>query len=172
MNVSTRQLTAPGWVGDVIAALAAHGADPHRLQIEIAENVVMGDPACVKAILDQLRAAGIALSIDNFGTGLSSLGAIKDFPLDTLKIDRSFIANIVTNSSDQAVAKTIIMLAHSLGLNVVAAGVETPAQINALRAYGSDAFQGYIASAPMAAAEFAEFLTRYASSAPPAPVVA
>jgi diguanylate cyclase (GGDEF)-like protein/PAS domain S-box-containing protein len=158
MNVSAHQIMQPGWVSEIARMLTKHGADPRRLQIEIAESVVVNETAAVLSILDELRALGISLSINDFGTGLSSLSSIKTFPLHTLKIDRSFVADIATNISDQAVAKTIIMLAHSLGLNVVAAGVETPAQIDALREYGSDAFQGYLASRPMASAEFAAFL--------------
>jgi diguanylate cyclase (GGDEF)-like protein/PAS domain S-box-containing protein len=160
MNVFARQLVQPGWVDAVAAALAAHGADPHRLQIEVAETVVMSEPAAVSAVFADLRALGIALSIDDFGTGLSSLAAIKNFPLQTLKIDRSFVHDILTDFGDQAVAKSIITLAHSLGLCVVAAGVETPEQIDALRAYGSDAFQGYVASRPLPAPDFHALLAR------------
>ncbi len=165
MNVSAQQLMQPGWVRQVDAALSRHGVDPRRLQVEVAESIVMSEPAEVIAILKELRELGISLSIDDFGTGLSSLASIKNFPLHTLKIDRSFVHDIVANAGDQAVAKTIIALAHSLGLNVVASGVETQAQIAALRDYGSDAFQGYLASRPMAAADFAEFLTLHESAA-------
>jgi diguanylate cyclase (GGDEF)-like protein/PAS domain S-box-containing protein len=167
MNVSARQLMQPTWVHDVGAALVAHAADPRRLQIEIAESIVMSEPGAVLAVLSDLRGLGVSLSIDDFGTGLSSLASIKDFPLHTLKIDRSFVHDIVSNTADQAVAKTIIMLAHSLGLNVVAAGVETAGQVDALRSYGSDAFQGYLASRPLAAVEFAGFLAQYGSLALP-----
>jgi diguanylate cyclase (GGDEF)-like protein/PAS domain S-box-containing protein len=159
MNVSTRQIVQPGWTAQVAQALQLHGADPRHLQIELAEGIVMGETDVVRAVLDELCALGVSLSIDDFGTGFSSLTCIKSFPLHTLKIDRSFVHEIATNSSDQAVAKAIIILAHSLGLNVVAAGVETQAQIDALRAYGSDAFQGYLASRPIDAADLADFIT-------------
>jgi diguanylate cyclase (GGDEF)-like protein/PAS domain S-box-containing protein len=158
MNVSARQIMRPGWAAQVAYALVAHGADPRHLQIELAENIVMAEAGSVHAILGDLRALGVSLAIDDFGTGFSSLASIKNFPLHTLKIDRSFVHEIVTNSSDQAVAKTIIMLAHSLGLNVIAAGVETQGQIDALRGYGSDAFQGYLASPPMSAADLTDFV--------------
>ena len=163
MNVSARQLVQPGWVEQIAAALQAHGANPRRLQIELAESIVMAEPTSIGAILDGLRALGVSLSIDDFGTGLSSLNAIKNFPLHTLKIDRSFVAGIATNVSDQAVAKAIITLAHSLGLNVIAAGVETKAQADALRGFGSDAFQGFLASRAMTEEHFAEFLRLHAA---------
>jgi diguanylate cyclase (GGDEF)-like protein/PAS domain S-box-containing protein len=161
MNVSARQLVQAGWAQQVAQALNAHGADPRRLQIELAESIVMAESACVRAVLDELRTLAVSLSIDDFGTGFSSLASIKSFPLHTLKIDRSFVHEIVTNTSDQAVAKAIITLAHSLGLKVVAAGVETPAQIEALRAYGSDAFQGYLVSRPMDGADLDRFVARH-----------
>jgi diguanylate cyclase (GGDEF)-like protein/PAS domain S-box-containing protein len=161
MNVSARQIVQPGWAARVAQAVHSHGADPCRLQIELAESIVMAESASLKAVLDELRELGVSLSIDDFGTGFSSLARIKSFPLRTLKIDRSFVRDIVTNKADQAVAKAIITLAHSLGLNVVAAGVETTAQIEALRAYGSDAFQGYLASRPMDSAALADFVGRH-----------
>jgi EAL domain-containing protein (putative c-di-GMP-specific phosphodiesterase class I) len=164
MNVLAGQLLAPGWVGQIAAALKAHGADPRRLQLELAENIVMSERNCVNAVLTELRKLGVSLSIDDFGTGYSSLASIRNFPLDTLKIDRSFIRGIATDAGDQAVAKTIIALAHNLGLNVVATGVETIEQIAALRDYGSDAFQGYLASRPMAAGEFASFVAGYGAT--------
>ena len=165
MNICAGQLLQPGWAAGVAAALESHGADPRRLQIELAENIVMSERTRVNAVLDELRSLGVSLSIDDFGTGYSSLASIRNFPLHTLKIDRSFVRGIATNAGDQAVAKTIIALAHNLGLNVVAAGVETTEQIAALRNFGSDAFQGYLASRPMAAAEFTAFVVRHDASA-------
>jgi predicted signal transduction protein with EAL and GGDEF domain len=169
MNVFARALVEPGWVETVATALAAHGADPNRLQIEVAETIVMSEPTSVIGVFTQLRAMGIALTIDNLGTGLSSLGTVKNFPLATLKIDRSFVHAIATDSRDQAVAKTIITLAHNLGLRVVAAGVETPAQLELLRAYGTDAFQGYLASPPIAASDFHRLLAVREPFGPPPP---
>jgi diguanylate cyclase (GGDEF)-like protein/PAS domain S-box-containing protein len=160
-NVSVQQLMRPGWAQEVAHTLELHGTDPRRLQVEIGESVVMSEIDSVIAVLNELRALGISLSIDNFGTGLSSLASIKSFPLHTLKIDRSFVQGIVADTGDQAVAKTIITLAHSLGLNVVASGVETAEQIAALREFGSDAFQGYRASPPMAGPDFIDYFTMY-----------
>ena len=161
MNVSARQILQPGWTARVAQAVRSHGADPRRLQIELAESIVMAESASLQTILEELRDLGVSLSIDDFGTGFSSLACIKSLPLRTLKIDRSFVRDIVTNKTDQAVAKAIITLAHSLGLNVVAAGVETTAQIEALQAYGSDAFQGYLASRPMDSAAITDFVARH-----------
>jgi diguanylate cyclase (GGDEF)-like protein/PAS domain S-box-containing protein len=162
MNVSVGQLMQPGWVDEIATALTRHGVAPRRLHVEIAERIVMNESPSVMTILGDLNALGVSLSIDDFGTGLCSLASIKNFPLQTIKIDRSFVHDLATDRGDQAMAKTIIMLAHSLGLSVIAAGVETQAQINALREYGSDAFQGYLASHPMAADDLTTFVTAHA----------
>jgi EAL domain-containing protein (putative c-di-GMP-specific phosphodiesterase class I) len=113
----------------------------------------------VIATLERLKALGVRLSMDDFGTGYSSLAYIKNFPIHTLKIDRSFITDIAKNFTDQAIAKTIVTLAHSLGMRTVAEGVETTAQLERLRAFGADCFQGYLASLPLPAAEFEAFLS-------------
>jgi EAL domain-containing protein (putative c-di-GMP-specific phosphodiesterase class I) len=119
----------------------------------------MAEPATVASRLAKLQALGVGISIGNFGVGYTSLASIKGFPLDFLKIDRSFVQNIVRDPADQAVAKTIITLGHSLGMRIVAEGVETEAQADALRSFGSDAIQGFVASRPMAAAEFDQYIT-------------
>jgi predicted signal transduction protein with EAL and GGDEF domain len=165
MNVSAGQIMQPGWVDEIAAALAAHGADAQRLHVEIAESVVTHGLTSVLPILEKLRDLGVSLSIDDFGTGVTSLASIKDYPLQTIKIDRSFVHEVATNLGDQAMAKTIIMLAHSLGLRVIAAGVETQAQVNALREFGSDAFQGYIASRPMDAEDLTTFIATHPCAA-------
>ncbi len=174
MNVSARQFTEPRFIEALRAAIALHDIDPHRLEIEIAEHVALGDQAIVLARLVEMQRLGVRISIDNFGTGYSSLASIRGYPISCLKIDRTFIHDIVASPKDQAVAKTIITLGHSLGVRVVAEGVETAAQVEALRAFGSDAFQGYLTSRPMDARDFDRFLrtSRSANVTPEAPVFA
>jgi EAL domain-containing protein (putative c-di-GMP-specific phosphodiesterase class I) len=160
VNVSARQFTKPGFVLTVASAIEACGLDARRLGIEITESAVMGDTAAVIATLAELKALGVKLSLDDFGTGYSSLAYIKNFPIHTLKIDRSFVTDMAESVTDQAIAKTIITLAHSLGMNVVAEGVETVEQFEALRAFGTDSIQGFLFSRPLSSAELGHYLAR------------
>jgi diguanylate cyclase (GGDEF)-like protein/PAS domain S-box-containing protein len=159
VNVSAHQFAKASFVGTIASAIAAHGIDARRLEIEITESVVMAETGAAAATLQRLRALGVRLSIDDFGTGYSSLAYIKNFPIHTLKIDRSFIADIAGNFTDQAIAKTIVTLAHSLGMRTIAEGVETVDQLERLRAFGADCFQGYLVSRPLPCAEFERFLS-------------
>jgi len=158
INVSARQFQKPGFVEWIASTLEAHGIDERRLEIEITESVVMGDTAGVTTILGELQALGVKLSIDDFGTGYSSLAYIKNFPIDTLKIDRSFVTDIARNSTDQAIAKTIVTLAHSLGMRVIAEGVETAAQWDMLRSFEADCMQGYLIARPLSPEAFGAFM--------------
>jgi predicted signal transduction protein with EAL and GGDEF domain len=158
VNVSARQFVKPEFVGTIAAAISVHGIDARRLEIEITESVVMGDSAAVLRTLDRLEALGVRLSLDDFGTGYSSLAYIKSFPIHTLKIDRSFVSDIALNFTDQAIAKTIVTLAHSLGMRTVAEGVETEQQLDLLRSFGADCFQGFLVSRPLASDQFEEFV--------------
>jgi diguanylate cyclase (GGDEF)-like protein/PAS domain S-box-containing protein len=158
MNVSARQFADPGFVDAIAAALIDHHIQAQHLAIELTEEALMTEPAAIASRLAQLQALGVRISMGNFGVGYTSLASIKGFPLDFLKIDRSFVQNIVRDPADQAVAKTIITLGHSLGMRIVAEGVETDDQADALRSFGSDAIQGFVASRPMAAAEFDHYM--------------
>ena len=122
------------------------------------EASVMSDVNASISILQELKGMGIEISIDDFGTGYSSLNYLKSFPIDTLKIDRSFISQVTSNNQDAAIAKAIIAMAHSLQLKVIAEGVETAAQLAFLCEEGCQVFQGYFYSPPLPAAEFAQFL--------------
>jgi diguanylate cyclase (GGDEF)-like protein/PAS domain S-box-containing protein len=158
INVSAHQFQKANFVQTIAAIIDAHGIDPHRLEIEITESTVMYDTAAVVATLRQLEGLGVKLSIDDFGTGYSSLAYIKNFPIHTLKIDRSFVSDMEQNLTDQAIAKTIVTLAHSLGMRVIAEGVETQEQLALLRSFGADCMQGYLISRPLESADFDRFL--------------
>lgn len=166
VNVSARQFTKPGFVASIAAAIESHGIEARRLEIEITESIVMSDIAAVRATLDSLERLGVKLSLDDFGTGYSSLAYLKNFPIHTLKIDRSFVTDVAHNFTDQAIAKTIVTLAHSLGMRVIAEGVETQEQSDHLRSFGADCIQGYLITKPLPAAEFEAFLAARGAIAP------
>jgi EAL domain-containing protein (putative c-di-GMP-specific phosphodiesterase class I) len=153
VNVSAREFIA-SLPARVAATLARHGLEPHWLELEITESTLMHDIEHVIDIMDQITALGVSLSLDDFGTGYSSLSYLKRFPIDTLKIDQSFTTGIPLDSSDCAIASTIISIGQQLGHRVIAEGVETPAQLEFLLAAGCDEVQGYYFSRPLAAAAF------------------
>jgi EAL domain-containing protein (putative c-di-GMP-specific phosphodiesterase class I) len=149
VNLSARQFQQAGLAQRVRAALEDSGLEPSGLELEITESTVMRDTEQAAEVLRSLKALGIALSIDDFGTGYSSLSYLKLFPLDVLKIDRSFVKDVVEDPNGAAITRAIIALAHGLNLEAVAEGVETPAQVNFLRANGCDEIQGYYFSPPV-----------------------
>ncbi|MDZ7736601.1 MAG: EAL domain-containing protein [Gammaproteobacteria bacterium] len=153
INISQRQLAQHDFPDDVHRILNETGCDPHIFELEITESCVMDRPDHVIAKLQALHEMGIKLSLDDFGTGYSSLGYLKRFPLDRLKIDRSFVAGLPEDSSDIAIVQTTIVLARHLGLSVVAEGVETEAQQRLLKAYGCHEMQGYLLGKPLPAEE-------------------
>ncbi|HJU70299.1 MAG TPA: EAL domain-containing protein [Paucimonas sp.] len=149
VNLSARQFDDPEFIPGVQSLLADTGLPPHLLQFEITESMVMQDPEHAVQIMDQLLGLGIHLDIDDFGTGYSSLANLKRFPVDNLKIDRSFVQDIPNDPSDTAITKAIIAMAHSMEIRVIAEGVETREQMEALRRFGCDEFQGYHFSRPI-----------------------
>lgn len=153
VNVSPRQFRDPGFAATVARILAETGLPASCLELEITENVLMDNDGQVRRRLQELKAVGVRLAIDDFGTGYSSLGYLKAFPVDVLKIDRTFIDGLPDDHNDAAIVRAIIAMAHSLGLRVVAEGVETEAQLAFLRDLGCDEYQGYLSSAPLSAAE-------------------
>jgi diguanylate cyclase (GGDEF)-like protein/PAS domain S-box-containing protein len=157
VNVSAREFTSslPGRVADT---LQRYRLDASWLELEITESTLMHDIDYVIGIMDRISALGVALSLDDFGTGYSSLSYLKRFPIDTLKIDRSFTTGIPEDTSDCAIASTIISMGRKLGHRVIAEGVETLAQIEFLRQAGCDEVQGYLYGKPMAAYEFEKAL--------------
>jgi len=158
VNVSPRQFEEQGLVDRVARALADSGMNPHWLELEVTEGVIMRDLAQAVAKMAQLRAMGVFLSIDDFGTGYSSLSALKSFPISTLKIDKSFVRDLGRSDGDEAIASSIIELAHRLKLRVIAEGVETEQQRSFLSDNGCDELQGYLISRPLPAEQLALLL--------------
>ncbi|MDP2821943.1 MAG: EAL domain-containing protein [Sulfuritalea sp.] len=158
VNVSARQFRQPDFVGEVCAVLEQTGADPTRLKLELTESLVLDNVADTIDKMNVLKSLGVGFSMDDFGTGYSSLSYLKRLPLDQLKIDRSFIRDIVTDPGDAAIVRTIIVMAKSLGLGVVAEGVETGEQRDFLDRNGCSLFQGYLFSRPLPLDEFERFM--------------
>lgn len=154
VNLSPVQFQRVNVAALVVKALSAHDLDPHLLDLEITENIVLEDSESVVSALNQIAELGVSISVDDFGTGYSSLNYIKQFPLDRIKIDQCFVRNMVENPSDRTIVRTVANLGHSLGLTVVAEGVETEAQAELLRADGCDVMQGYFYGKPMPAQDF------------------
>tara|TARA_R110001599_G_scaffold353869_1_gene601201 strand:+ start:9593 stop:11644 length:2052 start_codon:yes stop_codon:yes gene_type:complete len=160
VNVSSRQFSQPDFVDQVLAALKSTGAAPRLLKLELTESLLVSKVDDVIEKMMALKAIGISFSLDDFGTGFSSLAYLKQLPLDQLKIDQSFVKDILTNSNDAVIAKTIIALANSLGLTVIAEGVETEAQRSFLAKHGCPAFQGYLSSRPLPIDAFEKFVAK------------
>jgi len=151
VNVSPRQLRNPGFCDRTLEILEDAGLDPHLLELEVTEGAVMADPEGVRQILDRLRATGIRIAVDDFGTGYSSLGYLSRLPLDRLKIDRSFIQNVTSLPHDAVLTRTIISMADAMGMEVIAEGVETEAQLGYLRRNGCTRIQGFLIGRPQSA---------------------
>ncbi len=157
VNMSARQFNKKNIIEIISQILQETGLSPEYLGLEITESVIMQDVKSTIAKLKQMQKMGISLSIDDFGTGYSSLSYLKLFPIDNLKIDRSFVFNITSDSIDAAIAASVILLAHSMNLKVVAEGVETEEQLEVLRRQGCDYVQGFLFSRPLAAEAFVPF---------------
>ncbi|MDL2185750.1 EAL domain-containing response regulator [Pseudomonas sp. ChxA] len=158
VNVSGHQLIEGDLIADIAASLAKTGVAAHWLEVELTESSLMENTQHTIASLQRLRAMGVKISIDDFGTGYSSLAYLRRFPIDTLKIDIAFIREVTSNPQDAAITRTIIELAHSLELRVVAEGVESQAQLAFLKAAGCDQIQGYLFSRPLPMQELERLL--------------
>jgi EAL domain-containing protein (putative c-di-GMP-specific phosphodiesterase class I) len=159
VNVSALQFYQHDFVDQVLSILEQTGADPKRLKLELTETLLISNIEDVITKMHKLKANGVGFSLDDFGTGYSSLSYLKRLPLDQLKIDQSFVRDILTDQNDAAIAKMVIALADSLGLAVIAEGVESIPQREFLAAQGCHAYQGYLFSKPIPIGEFEEFLT-------------
>ena len=157
VNLSVRQLEHPGWVDTLRGVLAESGLTAADLELELTESAVMKDIAVSLSALHELKRLGVGLSIDDFGTGHSSLGYLKQLPFDVLKIDRSFIQDIATSTTDAAIVAAIITVARLLKLRTVAEGVTSQEQLSVLVGLGCDEVQGFLFSPPLAADDFAAF---------------
>jgi diguanylate cyclase (GGDEF)-like protein/PAS domain S-box-containing protein len=160
INLSARQLPQADLVGAIERIVGAAGVDPTLLEFELTESMLMTNPEAAVETLGRIKALGMRLSVDDFGTGYSSLAYLKRFPLDALKIDRTFVRDLPGDSDDAAITKAVIRLAHSLNLKVVAEGVENVEQLRELEKYGCDEIQGYHISRPLAPSACVPLLAR------------
>ena len=158
VNISAKQFQQQDICATVTRVLREYGVPPHLLEIEVTESTAMHNAEATSATLSNLKALGLSIAIDDFGTGYSSLSYLKRFPIDSLKIDRSFVTGLPGNADDAPIAQAIITMAHALRLKVVAEGVETDAQREFLAANGCDEMQGYYFSRPVPADECTRFI--------------
>jgi diguanylate cyclase len=165
VNLSGRQFGDPGLADDIRSTLTAQGLAAEHLELELTESALVTDPAGAVKTLMQLRNMGVTLSIDDFGTGYSSLAYLRNFPVQAVKIDRAFVQGLPADTSDAKLTRSIIELAHNLGLKVVAEGVESALQLEFLREGGCDAVQGYHLARPLPAEEFDQFVLERAGRA-------
>jgi len=165
VNVAAEQLARPGFAAVVTGILDETGLDPRRLELEISERTIMEDTPAAGDALEELHRFGVEVAVDDFGTGYSSLSHLKLFPVDRLKIDKSFVAGLPDKRDDAAIVKGVIGLGHGLDLGVVAEGVDSKPQLDFLREAGCDQVQGYYYSLPLPAAEFGRLLERWVSCA-------
>jgi diguanylate cyclase (GGDEF)-like protein/PAS domain S-box-containing protein len=166
VNLSARQLQHPGIVDEVSAALAAAGLDPQSLVLEITETAIMEQLDAATTILTELRRLGVRLALDDFGTGYSSLSYLQRLPVDILKIDRSFVAGVAKSTEDSALARGILTLGQTLGLETVAEGIETAEQLAVLRELGCQLGQGYLFARPLGPAAVDALLERHYAGVP------
>lgn len=158
VNLSGRQFVSATLLDDVLATIAETGMDPRRIEFEVTESVMMPDPEQAVKLLEDLKEIGVRVTIDDFGTGYSSLAYLKRLPIDCVKIDASFVRGIPLDASDIAITDTILAMAGSLGLKVVAEGVENPDQLQFLERRGCDEMQGFYFSRPLSADEMTAYL--------------
>jgi EAL domain-containing protein (putative c-di-GMP-specific phosphodiesterase class I) len=160
VNVSPRQFRHESLVQTVAEALRSTGLEARYLELELTESMVMHDAPQLVAMLDELKELGVKIAVDDFGTGYSSLSYLKRFPVDRLKVDRSFVEHMTTEADDATIVRAIIALGHNLGLKVVAEGVETAQQARALRAYQCDEAQGFLFARAVSARALPRLVTR------------
>ncbi len=162
MNISSRQLDDPQIVQDVAAALAAAHLDPEQLLLEITETALMHDTQAALARLNALKALGTRVAVDDFGTGYSSLSYLQRFPIDTIKIDKTFVDDITTNRDDATFLEAVLRLSDTLHLRTVAEGIETREQAHILHELGCQLGQGFHYAEPLDPTDLADLLTRQA----------
>ncbi|HEX2666798.1 MAG TPA: EAL domain-containing protein [Gammaproteobacteria bacterium] len=162
VNLSARQFMQPDLAERIQAVLKAHAVPAERLTLEITESLLMRDPADAERVLQRLKLVNVKIALDDFGTGYSSLSYLKRFPVDELKVDKSFVTGVTHSAADAAITDTVIRLAHNLGMQVLAEGVEHEAQRDFLEVHGCDRVQGYLTGRPM---DFGAFRVRLEAEA-------
>jgi EAL domain-containing protein (putative c-di-GMP-specific phosphodiesterase class I) len=160
VNVSAQQFRQPDFVDKVLAIIRKTGASPSRLKLELTESLLVDNMQDIVQKMWTLKAKGVVFSLDDFGVGYSSLSYLKRLPLDQLKIDESFVRDVLVDPNDAAIARTIVALAQSLGLGVIAEGVETAAQRDFLASVECHAYQGFYFSRPMSVEGFEAFVRK------------
>jgi EAL domain-containing protein (putative c-di-GMP-specific phosphodiesterase class I) len=153
VNLSVRQIQAPGLIEDVAAAIAEAGVPAGNVTLELTETLLMRDTAATAHVLADLKALGVKLAVDDFGTGYSALSYLRSFPVDILKIDKSFVDGVATNQEDAALAQTIVQLGRTLNLQTLAEGIESADQSSQLEALGCTYGQGFLFARPTAPEE-------------------
>ena len=166
VNVTPKEFAQSDLAPQIKTILVEVGIDPSNINVEITENIAMADPQRSSLVLSELKALGVHISIDDFGTGYSSLSRLQGFPVDTLKIDRTFISKIDTDSETSEIVRIIVMLAHNLGLKVVAEGAETAEQVSLLKHLNCELVQGYFFARPGDHAAAQALLSKYKAEAP------
>jgi EAL domain-containing protein (putative c-di-GMP-specific phosphodiesterase class I) len=161
VNLSARQFQQQDLVDSVARILRETGLDPKWLEIEITESIAMQNADYTNVLLRGLKGMGVRVALDDFGTGYSSLSYLKKFPIDTLKIDQSFVRDLTKDPNDAAIANAVIVLAHSLKLKVIAEGVETKEQEAFLQQHECDIMQGFLFSVPLPAASLESLLRQH-----------
>ena len=158
VNLSARQFHDGRLVADIAGILAAAGLAPGELELEITESTVMQNPEQAVVLMEEMRRLGARLAMDDFGVGYSSIGHLKRFPIDSLKLDRTFVRDLPDDLNDVAITRAVIAMAHTLRIGVIAEGVERQAQLDLLREEGCDEYQGYLCQPPLALAELVPFV--------------
>jgi len=169
VNVSAKQFRLPVFVDELRNLIRHTGANPARLKLELTESMLLGDMDDAIVKMGALQGLGVSFALDDFGTGYSSLAYLKQLPLDQMKIDRSFVRDILTDPNDAAICRAVIALGKSLGLHVIAEGVETASQWRFLRDEGCDEAQGYLFARPLPLAELQQWLLRNTPAAQTVP---
>ncbi|AWK86688.1 putative bifunctional diguanylate cyclase/phosphodiesterase [Azospirillum thermophilum] len=171
VNVSGRQFDDPGFARTVLGILIDTGLPAANLKLELTETALFTHSVTAREMLTELRGAGVRLVLDDFGTGYSSLALLRRVPVESLKIDKSFVQAMVTDRDAAAIVHAVVELAHALGMTVIAEGVETTEQLHYLRAFRCDRIQGYLLGRPMAAAEVPDFIAQLQRQPPESRIV-
>jgi EAL domain-containing protein (putative c-di-GMP-specific phosphodiesterase class I) len=169
VNISQLQFRQSGFVSQVLGLIDRFGIDPRLLELEITESMLVKDLPDIVQKMSAIRERGVTFSLDDFGTGYSSLNHLKRLPLTQLKIDQSFVRDVLKDANDASIVRTVIALGHNLGLAVIAEGVETQEQHDFLASCGCEFFQGYLFSHPLPIVEFNAFVQGYFQALNPAP---